>query len=113
MIWAEPLFPSLVAVMVAVPGAAAVTAPLDETVATEVALVVQVTARPDRAAPPASRGVAVRVTVVPGVIGEAGAPVTVIEATAGGGGGVTGSELPPQAATKTSAARQRGCSRIE
>ena len=54
---AVPLFPSLVAVMVAVPGATAVTKPLAETVATAVALEDQVTGR-GSGFPSASRGVA-------------------------------------------------------
>src|SRR6266566_7183700 len=54
-----PLGPSLVAVIVAEPAATPVTNPLAETVAMAALLVAQVTARPLRAAPFASFGVAV------------------------------------------------------
>jgi len=54
-----PLCPSLVAVIVAEPAATPVTDPLAETVATAPLLVAQVTARPPRAVPFASFGVAV------------------------------------------------------
>src|SRR6266487_6664716 len=57
---AVPLCPSLVAVIVAGPAARAVTRPLLLTVATEVLELVQVTVRPVRRLPPASRSVAVR-----------------------------------------------------
>ncbi len=56
---AEPLFPSLVAVIVAEPAATPVTKPLALTVATAGLLVAQVTARPLRAVPFESFGVAV------------------------------------------------------
>ena len=58
VIVADPDFPSLVAVMVAVPAATAVTRPLAETVAMGLELVVQVTVRPVSSAPLASRSVA-------------------------------------------------------
>ena len=54
-----PLFPSLVAVIVAEPRVTAETTPALLTVATEVLLLDQETARPERAAPFASFGVAV------------------------------------------------------
>src|SRR5919108_1750378 len=54
-----PLTPSLVAVMVAEPAPAPVTSPVDDTVATPLAFVVQVTVRPVSTFPLASRGVAV------------------------------------------------------
>lgn len=54
-----PLFPSLVAVIVAEPGATAVTRPEAETVAAAVALDDHVTVRPVRTLPPPSRTVAV------------------------------------------------------
>src|SRR5947208_7893360 len=62
---AVPLFPSLVAVIVAVPGVTPVTSPALVTVATDVLLLDQVTARPESAAPFASLGVAVNWTVCP------------------------------------------------
>src|SRR5687767_5499975 len=86
---AVPLFPSLVAVIVALPAAAPVTSPLAETVATPLALVVHVTPRPVSTLPAASRSVAVSCTVEPSCT-LAGAGVTVTVATgAGGGGGAT------------------------
>jgi len=64
---AEPLCPSLVAVIVADPAALAVTSPLPFTVATTVSLLTQVTTRPGRAFPAESRGVAVSCPVWPTV----------------------------------------------
>src|SRR6266567_1516295 len=58
-----PLFPSLVAVIVADPAALLVTNPPAFTLATEVLLLAQVTTRPDSALPLASFGVAVSWTV--------------------------------------------------
>src|SRR5439155_842937 len=75
-----PLTPSLVAVMVAEPTAAPVTRPLALTVATPVLLLCQVTARPDRAVPLASLGVAVSCTVDPACT-EAAVGATLTEAT--------------------------------
>ena len=65
VIVAVPVWPSLVAVMVAAPAATADTRPLALTVATDALLVVQVTTRPDSGLPPASFGVAVSCTVCP------------------------------------------------
>ena len=58
-----PLFPSLVAVIVAEPGVTPETSPELLTVATDVLLLDQVTDRPDSAAPFASFGVAMSCTV--------------------------------------------------
>src|SRR5437667_245164 len=58
-----PLLPSLVAVIVAEPGVTPETSPELLTVATDVLLLDQVTARPERAAPFASRSVALSWTV--------------------------------------------------
>ena len=55
--------PSLVAVMVTVPAASAVTTPLPFTVATEVLLLLHVTGRPVSVAPAALRNTAVACTV--------------------------------------------------
>src|SRR5438045_7781146 len=55
-----PLCPSLVAVIVAEPAAAAVTSPLPSTLATDVLLLDHVTSRPVSALPLASFGVALR-----------------------------------------------------
>jgi len=60
-----PLFPSLVAVIVAEPVTTPVTSPLPFTVATAVLLLDQVTTRPVSAAPFASFGIAVSCTVWP------------------------------------------------
>jgi hypothetical protein len=60
---ALPDFPSLVAVMVAVPGATAVTTPLPDTVATNVLLELHVTTRSVTTAPFASLTVGVSVAV--------------------------------------------------
>src|SRR5436309_280396 len=58
-----PLFPSLVAVIVAVPGVTPDTSPLLLTVATDVLELDHVTVRPESRVPPASFGVAVSCTV--------------------------------------------------
>jgi hypothetical protein len=77
---AVPLFPSLVAVIVAEPAATPVTTPLDDTVAIPVFELAHVTVRPESTAPFASYVVAVSCTVCPtltlGVEGE-----TLTEAT--------------------------------
>src|SRR6185312_11618831 len=68
VIVAPPVFPPLVALIVAVPAATPVTTPLAElTVATDVALELQVTTRPVRMLPLASRAVAVAVVEPPTV----------------------------------------------
>ena len=58
-----PLFPSLVAVIVADPGVTPETRPLLLTVATAVLELDHVTVRPESGVPPASLGVAVSCTV--------------------------------------------------
>lgn len=74
---AVPDCPSLVAVIVAVPGATPVTTPAADTVATDVALLVQVTTRPVRMFPAASRVVAPNVTLCPAAtLAVPGATVT-------------------------------------
>src|SRR5205809_2057660 len=84
-----PLTVSDVAVIVAAPAVTPLTSPLPVTVATAGLLDAQVTVRPVRVLPFASLRVAVSWTVWP-VGTEAGAGVTVTDATgAGGGGGVT------------------------
>src|SRR5207247_2509343 len=60
-----PLFPSLVAVIVAVPGVTPDTRPLLLTVATDVLELDHLTVRPQSGSPPASFGVAVSCTVCP------------------------------------------------
>src|SRR2546427_13015974 len=77
---AVPLFPSLVAVIVAEPGATAVTRPFASTVATPGALVVQLIARPESGFPFASSGVAVSCWVAPTVT-VAAAGLTATDAT--------------------------------
>src|SRR2546423_641627 len=72
-----PLFPSLVAVIVAEPAALPVTSPLPLTRATPESLLAQVITRPDKGLPLASLGVAVRCTVCPtGTLAVAGVTVT-------------------------------------
>jgi hypothetical protein len=85
---AVPLTPSAVAVIVADPAPTAVTRPVPLTVATAGALEVQVTSRPVRSAPLASRAVAVSCWVAPGASDAVGG-VTVTEAVTGGAGTVT------------------------
>ena len=75
-----PLLPSLVAAIVAEPGATPVTSPELFTVATAAALVLQVTDRPVSGVPLASFGVAVSCTVAPACT-DAGLGVTVTDAT--------------------------------
>jgi len=75
-----PLCPSLVAVIVAEPAATPVTNPLAETVAAAALLVAPVTARPLRAVPFASFGVAVSWVVAP-TVRLAAAGLSVTEAT--------------------------------
>src|SRR2546421_295877 len=78
---AVPLFPSLVAVIVAVPAPLAVTNPVRLTVATVVSLDDQVTARPESGLPLSSLGVALSCTVRPtGTLAIAGLTVTVATA---------------------------------
>lgn len=94
---ALPLFPSLVAVMDAVPGLLPLTRPVPFTVAIARASVDQVIDRPVRGVPLASLGMAVNCTVAPAETGAA-AGVTVTEAT-----GATGPESEPQATTRIAA----------
>src|SRR5439155_14890016 len=75
-----PLFPSLVAVIVAVPGVTPDTSPLLLTVATAVLELDHVTVRPERGVPFPSFGVAVSCTVWPACT-EAEAGVTSTDAT--------------------------------
>jgi hypothetical protein len=83
---AEPLFPSLVAVICAEPTATAVTSPVPETVATAVLFDAQVTVRPVSVAPFASFSVATACVDWPGETDEAPND-TVTDATGAGGGG--------------------------
>src|SRR2546430_438613 len=81
---AVPLLPSLVAVIVAEPGATPKTSPELFTVATDVLLLDQLTARPERAAPFASLGVAVSWTVCPAwTVAVGGVTSTVATGTLG------------------------------
>src|SRR5687767_1296738 len=83
---ALPLFPSLVAVIVADPSATAVTRPVALTVAAVSSLLVQLTTRPDSGAPFASRGVAVSCTVAPlATVASAGSIVTAATGTTSAG----------------------------
>src|SRR5437016_5514215 len=74
---AVPLWPSLVAVIVAEPATFAVTSPVPVTVATGVLVLAHVTERPVRMLPLASRRVAVSCCVCPaGTLADAGLTVT-------------------------------------
>src|SRR2546427_3157243 len=74
---AVPLWPSLVAVIVAEPATFPVTSPVPVTVATGVLLLAHVTVRPVRMVPLASRRVALSCTVWPaGTLADAGLTVT-------------------------------------
>lgn len=89
---ADPVCPSLTAVMAAVPIPRAVTTPASLTVATEGALDDQVIARPARKFPLASLGVAVATVVCPiWTVGFA----SETEMLATGGGGATPPPPPP------------------
>src|SRR3989442_1475226 len=80
---AAPLFPSLVAVIVAVPAPTPLTSPLPLTVATDALLVVHVTTRPPSGVPLASFGVAVSCAVAPtGTLAVAGLSATDATGTA-------------------------------
>ena len=79
---AVPLFPSLVAVIVALPAATAVTTPLFETVATFGALDDHVTVRPVSTVPLDALTVAVSVALAPTASVVVGG-LTVTDATAG------------------------------
>ena len=79
---ADPDFPSLVAIMVALPGATPVTTPAADTVAIEGALLDHITTRPVSTVPLASRVVALNVTLWPiAVDADDGATVTVATGT--------------------------------
>src|SRR3989440_8426334 len=74
---AVPLWPSLVAVIVAEPATFPVTSPVPVSVATGVLLLAHVTVRPVRMVPLASRRVALSCTVWPaGTLADAGLTVT-------------------------------------
>src|SRR6266542_3801569 len=88
-----PLFPSLVAVIVADPAATPATSPPVLTVATDVLLLAQATARPESALPPASIGVAVNCVVWP-VWMLAVAGVTATDATGTGAAATVTVALP-------------------
>src|SRR5207237_6700050 len=80
-----PLFPSLVAVIVACPGATAVTSPLPFTMATDPSELIHVTTRPLSTPPFASCNVAKSCTVPPTCrLEDAG--LTMTDATGAGGG---------------------------
>ena len=83
---AVPVFPSLLAVMVAVPGEAAVTTPVASTLAIAAAFEDQVMVRPVSVLPLASRVVAVSVVVCSGTM-VAVFPDTLTVATGAGPGG--------------------------
>src|SRR6266540_610736 len=90
---ALPVFPSLVAVIVAEPATMPVTTPLVFTVAIEVLLLPQVTTRPERVLPLASFGVAVSCAVCP-IWMVAVAGLTATEATGTGAAATVTAALP-------------------
>src|SRR6266568_3300026 len=93
VIVAVPLWPSLVAVIVAEPAAALVTSPPAFTVATALLPLTHVTTRPESGLPLASLGVAASCTVCPAcTVADAG--VTATDAT-GTGAGLTVIAAPP------------------
>jgi len=104
VIAADPLCPSLVAVIVAQPGASPVTSPVADTDATADALVAHVTILPVNGLPAASLGVAVNCTVPPTTT-IAGVGATDTEAT--GPDPTTGPVEPPPHAISTSRPAQR------
>src|SRR5207247_1170946 len=88
VIAAEPLYPSLAAVIVAAPGLTPVTIPLADTVATPLLPLDQVTVRPVSGLPLASFGVAASCTVCPtDTLADAGLMLT--DATGAGGAAAT------------------------
>ena len=95
---AVPAFPSLVAVMIADPGATAVTAPVEETVAVAVAEDDHVTARPVSTLPEASRSTAVAFVARPAPTLALPSVTVMVETGAGCG---LPSEEPPQAAARS------------
>jgi len=109
---AEPLFPSLVAVIVAVPGVSVATRPAPDTVATALLELLHDTVRPESVAPAASFVVAPSWVVAPAsTVGVGGLTSTVATGAGvfeGGGEVVPGDELspPPQAVCNKSADRQ-------
>lgn len=90
----DPVLPSLVAMMFAVPTPTAVTAPLAVTVATFVLEVDQVTVRPFNTTPSASRVIAVA-CVVPPVCSDVAPSAAVTVATGAGGGAFTVTDAVP------------------
>src|SRR2546430_3726387 len=94
---AVPLFPSLVAVIVAAPPAAPVPTPLALPAATPAALVPHAIVRPVSTFPLASFRLAVSCTVAPtGTLADAG--LTTTDATGAGGGGGSDVTHPPAVA---------------
>jgi len=91
---AEPLCPSLVAVIVVVPGLTALTAPVPLTVATAALLDAHVTTRPVSTPPLTSLFVTVACVVAPTVI-ICVASATITDAVAAGGAAVTVTEAEP------------------
>lgn len=98
---AEPVRPSMVAVISVLPAATPVTVPSPLTDATELLALDQLGVFPEIVAPWASRAVAVAVVVCPTGI-DADARATTTLATVGGGGGEGGPPSPPPQAAATS-----------
>ena len=99
---AAPDFPSLVAVILAVPGLTAVTSPVPFTVATGALLDVHVTTRPVSTVPLAS--VVVAVACVVARTGSVDAPSVAETNAVAAGTAPTGSVPPPHALARTQGA---------
>jgi hypothetical protein len=85
---AEPLFPSLVAVMVSMPGATPVTRPRASTVATDVSLAAHVTVAPFTGFPAESVRIGVSHSICPSTtLDDSGLTATDVTGAGGGGGG--------------------------
>jgi hypothetical protein len=109
---ADPLRPSLVAVMLVLPSLSAVMAPVPDTDATAGLLELQVTVRPLSEAPVLLRVSAVA-TVLPPIMSCAVPSETITLATgagAGGGAGVVGASPPPPQAARVTSVTSRGTS---
>lgn len=102
---AEPVRPSLIAVMAVVPGETATMLPVASTVATFAAELVQAIARPPSDLPLASVSVAVAEPVVP-VTSVGDESETFTAATGAGGAVVAASPPPPQPMANTMKAEQ-------
>ena len=103
---AEPVLPSLVATIVATPGAAAVTSPEEETLATPELEELHTMVRPVKTLPDASRSVAVACAVCGTVrVEEFNDTLTVATAPGAAGGAAVRPRNPPHCPTSGSGRR--------